>query len=197
MQRGTVDHRDLVVKILSESFDDNKSVNYVVKQDGKRQERIRELIDYSFNICYAFGDVWIADDDQACALVLYPDKKRLTPTAILWDVKLALSSIGLTRVGQVLSRESMIKSFHPKEQFIYLWYIGVAPELQNKGSGSKLLKEIITDSEKQGKPIYLETSVNRNLAWYKKYGFEIFQTLNLSYTIYMLRRMAGVQAENG
>lgn len=197
MQRGTVDHRDLVVKILSESFDDNKSVNYVVKQDGKRQERIRELIDYSFNICYAFGDVWIADDDQACALILYPDKKRLTLTALLWDVKLALSAIGLTRVGQVLNRESMIKSFHPKEQFIYLWYIGVSPELQNKGSGSQLLKEIITDSEKQGKPIYLETSVNRNLAWYKKYGFEIFQTLNLSYTIYMLRRVTSIQVENG
>lgn len=196
MKRGTVDHRDLVVKILSESFDDNKSVNYVVKQDGKRQERIRELIDYSFNICYAFGDVWIADDDQACALVLYPDKKRLTLAALLWDVKLALSAIGLTRVGQVLNRESMIKSFHPKEQFIYLWYIGVSPELQDKGSGSKLLEEIIKESEIQGRPIYLETSVNRNIAWYTKYGFEIFKTFNLSYTIYMLRRMVSIQVEN-
>lgn len=188
MKRADINQKSLVVDILSKSFDDNKSVNYVVKQDSNRQARIRGLMDYSFDICNAFGDVWMTDDDQACALVLYPDKKRSTLNAILWDAKLALSVIGLTRVGQVLSRESMIKSFHPKEQFTYLWFIGVSPELQNKRKGSQLLEEIIHESEARGRPIYLETSVDRNLPWYKKHGFEIFQTLELTYTLYMLRR---------
>lgn len=189
MKRADINQKSLVVDILTKSFDDNKSVNYVVKQDEKRQERIRGLMDYSFNICNAFGDVWMSDDNQACALVLYPDKKRSTLNAIMWDAKLALSVIGLNRVGQVLSRESKIKSFHPKEQFSYLWFIGVPPDLQNKGKGSQLLEEIIHESETHGRPIYLETSVDRNLPWYKKYGFEIFQTLELTYRLYMLRRV--------
>lgn len=138
MKRADEGQKSLVVNILTKSFDDNKSVNYVVKQDGNRQERIRGLMAYSFDVCNAFGDVWISDDAQACALILYPDKKRSTLSAVIWDAKLALSVIGLTRVGQVLSREAKIKSLHPKEQFSYLWFIGVSPELQNKGKGSRL-----------------------------------------------------------
>lgn len=189
MKRADINQKSLVVDILSMSFDDNKSVNYVVKQDSNRQARIRGLMEYSFDICNAFGDVWMANDDQACALVLYPDKKRSTLNAILWDAKLALSVIGLSRVSQVLSRESKIKSFHPKERFTYLWFIGVTPELQNKGKGSQLLHEIINESESQGRPIYLETSVDRNLPWYQKFDFEVFQELNLTYRLYMLRRL--------
>ena len=195
MKRADENQKSLVVDILAKSFDDNKSVNYVVKQDGERQMRIRRLMDYSFNICNAFGDVWISDNDKACALVLYPDRKRTSLNSILWDAKLALSVIGLNRVGQTLSRESKIKSLHPKEKFSYLWFIGVSPELQNHGKGSQLLKEIIYNSEKQGHSIYLETSVDRNLPWYKKHGFEIFQTLDISYRLYMLRRMTNISVQ--
>lgn len=193
MKRASGDQKSLVVDILTKSFDDNKSVNYVVKQDEGRQERIRGLMDYSFNVCNAFGDVWMSDDNQACALVLYLDKKRSTLSAIIWDVKLALSVIGLNRVGQVLSREAKIKAFHPKEAFTYLWFIGVPPNLQNKGKGSQLLTEIIQESESKSRPIYLETSVDRNLPWYKKHGFEIFQSFDLSYKLYMLRKVNGHQ----
>lgn len=188
MKRADPSQKSLVVDILTKSFDDNKSVNYVAKQDGNRQARIRGLMDYSFNVCHAFGDVWLSDDEQACALILLPDKKRTTLPAILWDVKLAYSVIGMDRVGKVLSRESKIKSFHPNEPFSYLWFIGVAPNNQNKGKGSLLLNEIIEHSEKSQRPIYLETSVDRNIPWYQKNGFEIFKSLELSYTLYMLRR---------
>jgi ribosomal protein S18 acetylase RimI-like enzyme len=192
MKRAEVNQKSLVVDILTKSFDDNKSVNYVVKHDGNRQARIRGLMDYSFNICNAFGDVWISDDGQACALVLHPDKKSSTLNAILWDAKLALSVIGLGRVGHVLARESKIKAFHPRALFSYLWFIGVSPEFQNKGKGSQLLEEVIQESEARERPIYLETSVDRNLPWYQKHGFEIFQTLEFTYTLYLLRRSNNV-----
>jgi len=42
--------RALVVNLLAQSFDDNQSVNYIVKQDDKRIQRIRVLMDYSFAI---------------------------------------------------------------------------------------------------------------------------------------------------
>lgn len=188
MKRASANQKSLVVDILTKSFDDNKSVNYVVKQDKKRVSRIRVLMDYSFDVCSAFGDVWITEDEQACALVLYPDMKRSTFNSILWDVNLATSAIGLLRVSKVLGREAKIKAFHPKDRFSYLWFIGVAPENQNRGRGSRLLEEIVHDSEMKGRPIYLETSVDRNLPWYKKCGFEVFQTLDFGYSLYMLCR---------
>jgi ribosomal protein S18 acetylase RimI-like enzyme len=145
-------------------------------------------MEYSFNICNAFGEVWISEDNQACALILFPDKKRTSFRTLLWDLKLALSVIGIDRVNAVLKRESMIKSNHPKSLIAYLWFIGVNPKLQSKGIGSSFIREVIAECERKKRPIYLETSMERNIPFYKKFGFEIFQSLNLSYTLYQLRR---------
>lgn len=143
MRRGNADDNQLVIDILEKAFDDNRSVNYVVKQDRKRRERIRGLMDYSFNVCHAFGEVWISDDQQACALILHPDRKRTSLRTLMWDAKLALSVIGIDRIAIVLKRESMIKRMHPKQPFSYLWFIGVNPRLQNKGIGSAFIRDVI------------------------------------------------------
>ena len=189
MKRATNSDKAKIIEILTRSFDDNKSVNYVVKQDQNRVERIRNLMDYSFNVCNEFGEVWMSDDQQACALILFPDKKRSSFRTLLWDLKLALSVIGIDRVSAVLKREAMIKSNHPKEPIAYLWFIGVNPQLQGKGVGSAFIKEVIQECERKKRPIYLETSMEKNLPFYKKFGFEIFQSLQLSYTLYQLRRV--------
>jgi ribosomal protein S18 acetylase RimI-like enzyme len=189
MRKADNKDRARVVAILSQSFEENRSVNYVVKQDAKRKQRISGLMEYSFDVCSAFGEVWMSDDQQACALILFPDKKKTTIRSILWDAKLALSVIGLSRIGQVLGRESKIKAFHPKEPFAYLWFIGVAPGSQNQRKGSNLLDALIKRYVLEGRPIYLETSVERNLPWYKKHGFEVFETLQLTYPLSLMRRI--------
>jgi ribosomal protein S18 acetylase RimI-like enzyme len=151
MKRVGVDKKKPVIDILSDAFNDNMSVNYVVKQDSHRKSRIRGLMDYSFNICNAFGEIWLSDDEQACALILFPDKKRTNLNSFIWDIRLALSVIGLNRISKVLQRESKIKTFHPRIPFTYLWFIGVRPELQEKGKGSDLLDEIIKHSQQKEK----------------------------------------------
>lgn len=82
----------------------------------------------------------------------------------------------------------MIKANHPKEPIAYLWFVGVSKEVQGQGVGSALMHEVIAKCEQDKRPVYLETSMLRNLPFYKKLGFEIFQTLELSYTLYQLRR---------
>ena len=134
MTKATSSDKSIILDILTRSFDDNKSVNYVVKQGHKRVDRIRALMNYSFNVCNEFGEVWISGDQQACALILFPDRKRSSLRALLWDLKLALSVKGIERVNAVLKREAMIKANHPKEPIAYLWFIGVNPQLQGKAS---------------------------------------------------------------
>jgi ribosomal protein S18 acetylase RimI-like enzyme len=181
--------KSLVIDILSKSFDQNQSTNYVIRQDRHKKSRLRVLIAYCFNLCSAFGKTYESGDQSGCALVLFPDRKRLTLKTVLWDIKLAVTAIGLDRELGILKRETKIKEFHPKEPFCYLWFIGVFPEHQKKGIGSQLLQEIIEDSENKGKDIYLETSVLSNIPWYQKFGFEIYQTIEFTYTLYLMRRV--------
>ena len=109
MIKAEYSDKNLVVDILTKSFETNQSVNYIVKQDGERIERIGVLMEYSFDVCYLFGDVFLSNDKKACALVLYPDKKKTTFKSILLDVKLILSCVGIENIKKTLARESMIK----------------------------------------------------------------------------------------
>jgi len=188
MIKAKYSDKNLVVDILTKSFDTNQSVNYIVKQDAKRIQRVRALMDYSFEVCYLFGDVFLSDDKKACALITYPDKKKTTFKSILLDVKLILSVVGLENIKKTLARESLINKIQPKELKYYLWFIGVDPKYQNEGIGGRLLEDIIKDSNQKKRTIFLETSTLENIPWYKKFGFQVYNELELSYKLFFLKR---------
>jgi ribosomal protein S18 acetylase RimI-like enzyme len=189
MKKAEYNDKDLIVDTLTKSFESNQSVNYIVKQDGKRLKRIKSLMVYSFEVCYLFGDVFLSDDKKACALVLYPDKKKTTIKSIMLDVNLIFTCVGIENIKKTLDREAIIKKIQPKVPMYYLWFIGVDPEYQNTGIGSELLKEIIEDSRRKERPIYLETSTLKNLPWYKKFGFDIYHEADLSYKLFFLKKV--------
>jgi ribosomal protein S18 acetylase RimI-like enzyme len=177
-----------VVNILVNSFDDNKSVNYIIKQDKKRVQRIRALMEYSFDICHLFGDVFLTDDKNGCALIVLPDKKKLSFKSIILDAKLVINSMGLSNTKKAMYRESKIKKEHPKDLIYYLWFIGVEPNEQNKGIGSLLLEYVINEGLALKRKICLETSTMKNIPWYKKHGFSIYKELDFSYRLYFMKR---------
>ncbi len=191
MIRGNLSDKGLVVNILATSFDDNKSVNYIIKQDGKRRERIRRLMEYSFDVCYLFGKVFLSDDKKGCALIVLPDKKKKTLKSVLLDLKLILSCTGLFNAKKAMIREAKIKKLQTKEQMYYLWFIGVLSDQQGTGTGTRLLKEIISESVSDKRTICLETSTLKNLPWYQKFRFIIYNELDLGYKLFFLKRDAG------
>ena len=44
MIRADYKDKERIVKILTGSFEDNRSVNYIIKQDRKRIQRIKHLM---------------------------------------------------------------------------------------------------------------------------------------------------------
>ncbi len=190
MRGATLNDKKRIVDIISSSFDQNKSINYVIKQDEKRYQRIKLLIEYSFFYGMKFGKVYISNDNKAACIVLFPNKKKVTIESILWDLKLAIKCIGLKRVPAVMKRESLVKKNHPKEDFIHLWYIGVDPKYQNQRIGSNLLKKVLI--EDTSKPYYLETSTLSNLTFYQKIGFKIINKIDLGYKLFVMKKEANV-----
>ena len=188
MRRAEKDDKPVVVDILANSFKDNKSVNYIIPQAGSRKKRLLRLMEYSFDYCMLFGEIYLSDDKKACALVVFPDKKETNFTGIMLDSKLALSCIGIFNLLNVLKRESKIKTLQPKIPMYYLWFIGVQSEDQHMGRGSSLLGELIIRSNSMNRPIYLETSTLNNIPWYQKFGFQIYEELDLGYKLFFLKR---------
>jgi Acetyltransferase (GNAT) family len=187
MTKANYSDKSRAVDILTQSFEDNRSVNYIVKQDRKRKQRIQSLMSYSFDTCQLFGDVFFSEDKKACALLVYPDKKKSSLKSVWLDIKLAFSCIGVSNLGKALNRESTIKRGHPKAMLSYLWFIGVKPSEQGEGSGSKLLSELIEKCKSEGRIICLETSTERNLPWYRKFGFTIYNNLSFGFNLYCMK----------
>ncbi|MGY4539457.1 hypothetical protein ACVW0P_003891 [Mucilaginibacter sp. UYNi724] len=187
MKRATKEDKNLVIDILTKSFIDNQSVNYIVLQDDKREQRIQALMDYSFEVCYRFGEVWLCENRKACALTLYPHLKQTSLASVGLDIRLIFQAVGLGGIRKTIAREARIKAKQPKENMCYLWFIGVNPLSQHQGAGSLLLHNIILEARSKGLPVYLETSTVSNLPWYAQFGFEEYDTLNLGYNLHFLK----------
>lgn len=188
MTKATLEDRNICVEILSDSFINNQSVNFIIKQDDHKAERIKALMEYSFDMCLEFGEIFLSDDQKGCALYLYPHLKKTTFNAIWLDIKLIFKAIGVGGIGKALSRESAIKKVQPKEPIAYLWFIGVNSSNQNSGVGSELLEDTIKLTSLKNLSIFLETSTIKNLPWYERFGFSIYHQLNFGYTLYFLKR---------
>lgn len=187
MIKASYADKDLVSELLTRAFDKNKSVNYLIRQNHNRLLRIRELMDYSFEQCMRFGEVYLSDDRKACALILYPQQKKNSLQALSLDLKLAFQTISLSALKKAWKREKLIKAVHPAGDKMYLWFIGVDPVEQHVGLGTGLLKEVLNLAKERGLPVYLETSTVQNLPWYKKYGFTVYHQLDLSYKLHFLK----------
>lgn len=187
MTKASYSDRKSVVSILTASFADNKSVNYILRQDKKKEHRIRKLMEYSFDYCFWFGEILLSDDKRACALIIFPDNKKTTFKSVVADIKLIISCTGLINAKKAMRREATIKKVHPSQPFAYLWFIGVSPSEQNKGAGTVLLKQILEKNKAEGRPVLLETSIERNLPWYLKHGFTIYKELDFGYKLFCMK----------
>ena len=145
MKIANRDHKKLILDILSNAFDDNQSINYIVKQDRNRAKRIRSLMDYSFEICFLYGKIFLSDNNEACALILNPLNKKTTLQSICLDIKLIFQSVGLKNIKKTINREGIIKRIQPKEPMNYLWFIGTDPTYQNNGIAG-LFKKVTYNS---------------------------------------------------
>ncbi|MCL4639013.1 MAG: GNAT family N-acetyltransferase, partial [Olivibacter sp.] len=187
MIKAEREDKKVVIDILTQSFASNQSIQYLVKNDKYFAERLAYLMDYSFDICYNFGEVYLSKDKMACALISFPNRRKPFLKSTILDIKLLLKTTGLKNASKAIKRESAIKKNYPDDDIFYLWFIGVKSDLQGKGIGTKLLNDVMKRASDNGQSIYLETSTDRNLPWYRKHGFTIYNKIDFGYTLYLLK----------
>lgn len=62
-----------------------------------------------------------------------------------------------------------------------LWYLGllvVHPAAQRSGIGGALQEHVYSDADRDQLPSYLETQKEANLAYYRRFGYELVQELH-------------------
>jgi ribosomal protein S18 acetylase RimI-like enzyme len=68
---------------------------------------------------------------------------------------------------------------HPHERHWYLPVLGTDPAHQGRGVGSALLTPVLARADAEGLPVYLESSKEKNIPFYRRHGFEVVSTIRL------------------
>ncbi len=191
MREATVRDKQLVTEILVSAFlllTDDNSINYVIKEDGKRAERMQILMEYLFEKAILSGAVYISDNNKACILLLYPHKEKITFKAILLNLRLAFKCISIERVFTVLKRQRLARKYYPKEKHIRPLIMGVTEEFKGSGLGASLAIEVMKSFEDNQLPVITNAASERNVQLYEKFGFKrISKDDTLGFPIHFLR----------
>lgn len=186
MLRAQYHDKEWVANLLANTFEQNKSVNYIIKQDSRKPERIKRLMKYAFDLCFLYGDIFLTEDKKGCALILMPDLKKTTLKNIFRDLTLSFAVLGIKNARKAMRRETRVKMIHPSGLLYYLWFIGVEISEHGRGIGTQLLQEVIKSGEEKKRKVCLETSTLKNLPWYQKNGFHLYKEMDFGYTLYCL-----------
>jgi ribosomal protein S18 acetylase RimI-like enzyme len=74
-------------------------------------------------------------------------------------------------VPRLLRASSALDALHPAEPHWFLSLLGTEPALQGRGLGGALLERGLERA--RGVPVHLDTDTERNVAWYRRFGFEV------------------------
>ena len=166
-------HKKRFVDIIVDAFADNPSVVDVVKQDKKRDARIRKLAEYSYEFGKRRGGLYLSNDGNGIAIFYVEDLKR-TYMDHWADIKLAFQVVGFSRVRYLLAKESYRKRIRPKEPFFYVWFLGVEKPHRGKDSILDLKNMIFNEAARLNLPILIETTIEQNKRVYERFGFEVY-----------------------
>jgi ribosomal protein S18 acetylase RimI-like enzyme len=166
---GTEGDRKPLVETITLGFAADPMARWTLPTAALYLAVMPELIDAFGARAFALGSAYCTDDLSGVALWLppgaEPDNDRLA--ALIATHAPAAVQADADRVFEQMA------SYHPHDPHWYLPIIAVDPACQGRGIGGALLKRALERCDADHLPAYLESSNPRNIALYRRHGFEI------------------------
>jgi len=167
---------DAVVDDLSDSFAGDRMFEWFLRSDSRRDAGRRRFFDELLRVV-GRDKMRIDRPAHGGAAAVWLPFEAVGPVPLIEELRLApmiLAATGLSRVGRLLALQNALESRHPKRPpHAYLWFLGVRREAQGRGIGSCLLRVACRRLDAARMPAYLETQNERNVALYRRHGFEV------------------------
>ena len=161
---------------LADAFTDDVAFDWFLRADARRSEaRLR-----FFQLIVRMGHTSGARIERpACggAAAIWMPFEALGPLPLRDELRalpVMLNATGWGRFTRLMALRADMDRHHPMERkHAYLWFLGVTHAAQGHGVGSRLLKVATDRLDTAALPAYLETQTERNLALYRRHGFEV------------------------
>ncbi len=164
---------------LNTAFAEDLLFEHAIR-DPRRQNRLRQWWHKTFlGYGLKYGEVYTpVGNRKALAIWLGPK----TPIVSTWKsipmgmykAPCMFRPAEFLRMLNTVNAIQELQKRQPDPHFYYLMMLAVHPSQQGKGLGEVLLNTILTRADAEHKPCYLETSKEKNVAYYQSFGFQVF-----------------------
>jgi ribosomal protein S18 acetylase RimI-like enzyme len=167
-----------VAEDLSAAFSTDPQFDWFMRNDAKREPaRLAFFKLLLAALALPDGEVLAPASGGAASIWIPSDK--LGPSPLIDELRVLptiLRATGFSRFGRLSAMRKAMDEHHPMDRpHAYLWFLGVRPEAQGLGVGSRLLAAGLAKVDAQGLPAFLESSNIANVPLYRRYGFEVIK----------------------
>ncbi len=164
---------------LGAAFFNDPIFGWLIGQSSNRQARLDRYFAIQLAHSLADGCVWTSEGLQGAALCMPPGQWRLPPRLMIANGA-RFTRVFRGRLPRAIGLLAAIERRHLRGAHYYFANIGVAPEAQGQGLGSRLMRPTLDQCDKEGLPAYLEASSERNAALYERLGFQCTEVLRFA-----------------
>lgn len=161
---------------LSAAFVDDPIFDWFMREDARRTSARQRFFRALLREAALPGGVVERPEPGGAAAVWIPSE-RLTGQPLHRELRalpMLVNATGIARFGRLLKLRSAMDAQHPMERpHDYLWFLGVHPDAQGQGIGSRLLASKTARLDAAGRHAFLETATPRNVPLYSRHGFEV------------------------
>jgi ribosomal protein S18 acetylase RimI-like enzyme len=173
--------RKAVAAALAAAFMDDPVPVWATPDERHRPAVLRHFFGCYFDFHQAEGMVFADRERRGAAIWALPGNWRTTAAQ---DLKIARSFAHprhwLRAMAVAPGLLGLERKHPPSPPHFYLASVGVTPQAQGQGLGSRLLAPVLEICDSDGIPAYLESSKESNIAFYARHGFRVTAELKLS-----------------
>ena len=163
--------------MLARAFHDDPLYRAVLPEEDKRRKLLFWLYDKMLRYCFLYGTMHTLPSLEGAACWLPPGQTELTIGRILRSgligMPLRMGPAAYMRFSAYIDCSSELRRQNSPDTYWYLWVLGVDPPHQGQGVGGRLIRPVLEQADASGTACYLETEVERNLAFYERHGFRV------------------------
>ena len=167
--------KDKYVDCMVTAFAADPMVRFLFPTASSYLQAARPVFDLYAGTAIQDGTMWTIDDFAGVSTWLSPiGKQDFDPLEVVLE-----RHVPADRLDESTKCFDQLHALHPTEPHWYLPIIGVDPASWGHGRGGRLMEYTLKIVDAENLPVFLESTNPLNVSLYKRFGFEVIQTLEL------------------
>jgi GNAT superfamily N-acetyltransferase len=170
-----------IAAAMTRAFMDYPLMEYMIPDAAKRAEKLEAWHRLTLRGLWPEqrGEVRTTDDYAGASMWVRPGQWKTPVLPMLRIVPGMIRIVGLRSFLRTVRVLTAFEKRHPHNEHWHLALLGTDPPMQRKGVGAALMAEALERCDREGLPAYLETQKIDNVAYYRRFGFDVIDEMTV------------------